>query len=135
MHPARVAATLFAVLAIHIAVDGAVPLLLGWRVKLATVPFFLSGVLLTVSLVLFVAPSRTRAFGFVLACFGVFISAASVIVPFALDGEFSPNSYPYLGGKLFGLIQSAGFTACTALLRRRFASNKLLQATCEDARG
>jgi hypothetical protein len=125
MHPARISAMLFAVLSIHIAVDGAVPLLLGWRVKLATVPFFLSGVLLTVSLVLFVSPSRTRAFGFVLACSGAFISAASVIVPFALDGEFSPNSYPYPGGKLFGLIQLAGFIACTVLLRRRFASNKL----------
>jgi drug/metabolite transporter superfamily protein YnfA len=134
MHPVRAAALLFTLLAIHDAIDGAVPLWLGWKVKLGMVPFFLSGVLLVVSFVLFVTPSRTRAFGFTFACCGVFICAASVIVPFALDGEFGSNSYPYPGGKLFGVIQLAGFVVCAALLRRRFASNKLLQATCEDAR-
>lgn len=131
MHPVRIAALLLAVLAIHIAADGAVPFLLGWKVKLGTVPFLLSGALILVVIALSVAPARARTFGFAIACCGIFFAAASIIIPLALDGDFSPNSYPYFGGRLFGLIQLCGFFACAALLRRRIASNKLLHVTCE----
>lgn len=134
MHPVRIAALLFAGLAIHIAADGAVPFLLGWKVKLGTVPFFLTGALIVVAIVLSLAPSKARAYGLAVACCGAFLSAAGIIIPLALDGDFSPNAHPYFGGRLFGLIQLCGFATCAALLRRRVASNKLLQATCEDAR-
>lgn len=116
MHPIRTAAFVLALLAIHIAVDGAAPLLLGWKVKLGMIPFLISGVIVIVSLILSVMPSKARAFGFAVACVGVFISAASLIVPVALDGEFAPSAYPYPGGRLFGLIQFVGFVACIVLL-------------------
>jgi hypothetical protein len=128
MNRVRLAAAVLALLSIHIAVDGAVPFLLGWKVPLGMVPFFVAGAVFVVSLALFVADTRARRFGLVFGCAGAFIAAASIIAPLALDGEFFSSSYPYPGGKLFGLIQFAGFTTVAVLLRRRFASNNSFES-------
>jgi len=46
MKPVRVASGLYLLLAAHVAADGAYPLLNGWKVKLESVPFFISAGLL-----------------------------------------------------------------------------------------
>jgi hypothetical protein len=134
MNATRAAAALYILLAAHIAADGAYPFVNGWKVKLESVPFFVSAALCVIALLLFLTPTRARAVGFVVACIGTILSAAAIVVPWVLDGEFAPGSYPYFGGKSFVVIQLAGFVAAARLLRRTLASNKLLQATCEDAR-
>lgn len=129
MNRVRVASGLYSLLAAHVAIDGAYPLLHGWKVKLESVPFFIAAGLLLLSLLLLVVPLRARVLGFAVACCCAVLAAAGIIVPLALDGEFAPGSYPYPGGQLFGVIQLAGHAAAVALLRRPLASNKLLQAT------
>jgi hypothetical protein len=134
MNSVRIASGLYLLLAVHIAADGVYPLLNGWKVKLGSVPFFVGSGLLVVSLLLLFAPTRTRFFAFCVALVCAFISAAATVLPLVLDGEFAPGSYPYPGGQLFVVIQLAGYVGVALLLRRRLASNKLLQATREDAR-
>jgi hypothetical protein len=118
---------------VHVAVDGAVPLLSGWKVKLGMVPFFISAALVLVSLLVLLAPARMRRVGFVVACCAAFLAAASILVPLIFDGEFAPGSYPYPGGKLFGVIQLAGYLAIAALLRRPLASNNALEQNARPA--
>ena len=134
MNATRAASVLYTLLAAHMAADGAYPLMNGWKVKLESVPFFVSAALVVIALLIFLTPKRARAVAFVVACIGAFVSAAAIVVPWVLDSEFAPGSYPYLGGQLFVVIQLVGFVAAACLLQRPSASNKLLQATCEDAR-
>jgi hypothetical protein len=92
MNRIRAASAIYFLLAAHVVADGSYPLLNGWKVKLETVPFFVGGALLFVTLLLLIAPSRTRALGFAVACACAALAAVSIIVPLVLDGDFAPGA-------------------------------------------
>jgi hypothetical protein len=131
----RTASALYAVLAAHVAIDGAIPLINGWMVKLGMVPFLIAGGLLLVALLVVVWPFKLRTLGFSVACIGTFLSAVSVLVPLFLDGELPLSDYPYPGSSLFPFVQFVGYLAAAALLSHTAASSKGGQITRNEARG